>query len=262
MRRAFTLIELLVVISIIALLIAILLPALGAARESARYTQCGTQMKSMGATLSIYAADHKEVLPDGNASIYAPGGIDATYLVNGGGLNPDFAVDGGLPMGLAIPIVKGYDNDPRVLYCPAWTHPSIQYDTAGPDPGGFFAGDALGGWPATENFGSNGVRFIGISYHYRGTFPGSSGGATYRPADLGDPKFNSDTAIAADQWVRREGLMGVLYGHGSSYSTLFADTHVELLSISEAEMDSVNPAPLTNSNWAIQEVIWNNLFED
>jgi len=55
----FTLIELLVVISIIALLIAILLPALGAARDSARNAQCLSNIKQMATAGYGFSADHK-----------------------------------------------------------------------------------------------------------------------------------------------------------------------------------------------------------
>jgi prepilin-type N-terminal cleavage/methylation domain-containing protein/prepilin-type processing-associated H-X9-DG protein len=55
--RAFTLIELLVVISIISLLISILLPALRAARESARAIQCASIQRQMGYGEMSYAGD-------------------------------------------------------------------------------------------------------------------------------------------------------------------------------------------------------------
>lgn len=59
----FTLIELLVVISIIALLIGILLPALGAARKTARTSACLSQLKQMGIATYGYASDYDDKLP-------------------------------------------------------------------------------------------------------------------------------------------------------------------------------------------------------
>jgi len=63
MRRAFTLIELLVVISMIGLLIALLLPALGAARKSARQLQSTTHLRGLHQGMVIFAYDNKGYFP-------------------------------------------------------------------------------------------------------------------------------------------------------------------------------------------------------
>jgi len=57
-RHGFTLIELLVVIAIIGVLVALLLPALGAARRSARLVECLSNLRQLAATQLIYHEDY------------------------------------------------------------------------------------------------------------------------------------------------------------------------------------------------------------
>ncbi|MCA9199054.1 MAG: DUF1559 domain-containing protein, partial [Planctomycetales bacterium] len=78
-KLGFTIVELLVVVAIIGILVAIILPSLGAARESARRTQCFNNLRNLGgATLNYVAAKQK----------YPPAATMRTGSVPGRTLDP------------------------------------------------------------------------------------------------------------------------------------------------------------------------------
>ena len=64
MKKQFTLIELLVVIAIIAILAAMLLPALSAARERARSSNCQGKLKQIGLACFVYGDSNDSWMPN------------------------------------------------------------------------------------------------------------------------------------------------------------------------------------------------------
>ena len=73
LRQGFTLVELLVVIAIIGILVALMLPAIQAARETARRAQCRNNLRQIGVALHNFH-DSQRSFPPGYVSTVGPGG--------------------------------------------------------------------------------------------------------------------------------------------------------------------------------------------
>lgn len=201
-REGFTLVELLVVISIIGMLIAMLLPAVQAARETARQATCSNNLKNLSLALVAYETS-KNVYPGYSTDLDPSTGL------------PNFTQDANDERSWAFAILPQLDN--RALYDKYRDPPPV---SGNPNPlPGYLVTETLDLFKCPSNppegLGSSAMSYVVNSgqidnstvplefskgngvFHYRGGLVGS-GGVTMSQAYISGGDGTSTTLLASE----------------------------------------------------------------
>ncbi len=133
-RPAFSILDLLVSIAVMSVLLGLLAPSLSLVTEAARRVKCQKKMSDLGLALTMYADDHRDVLPpsavaDDVYSVETASDADIIQsstlmqLAHRGNDDPN-NFDG-----LGRLVASEYLSDPASLYCPSHRgeHPIEEY---------------------------------------------------------------------------------------------------------------------------------------
>ena len=258
-KRGFTIIELLVAIAIIAILAGMLLPALGVARESARSARCSSNLKQLGVAFAVYTSANDGFYPCARWKTGAKTrwiGALSKYI---GGSVEDPSIQSTPGTGNRI------IND--VFVCPSISRSRNQ----------LASGDRAN-YARTGSYGYNWMTF--------GPFHGDTASAalprTY-PVMVDNIRVPSRTILVADAFgdssrsdgvhaytidppVPLSGRWGSGSGgqtpadprHGGKFNAVFADGHVEALTMREAGYDSDDPTGVAGTG---DPALWNGQFD-
>ena len=199
MKKSFTLIELLVVIAIIAILAAMLLPALSAARERAKATQCVAQLKDIALAIHQYGT-------------FSNGMYFYSANTTTQGIDGDSA---GRLMWSAMLVKTGLLQNPNVVYCPSVTRPAENNRTfsyAAPyETNRVYNLDAAfyTNWAGDKQYGVDPTKVYLLGDGYTKAYQG------------GSPYYRMNHANGEDETYARPNIL-----HGRLCNLVMADGHV------------------------------------
>ena len=251
--RAFTLVELLVVIAIITLLVAILMPVLGKAREVARRSVCGVNLKSLYTVMMMYSTQNRQRIPLGyqvNVGTDANGVPAASSQFRGTNMlvrwNSDAYFLKNPDMHFGCLVNGGVAANPKVFYCPSQTIPRYQFDT---EYNAWGRVGSLGSWC---RFGYGTRPLAGWSM---GSSPSTITGVTWgwpdhRSKDLPQvDQLEGGWTIASDY---NDQLSYVTASHGDGFNIVSIAGGVRWMNLNQANDDWKNGVTTTgdqSSSW-------------
>lgn len=201
-RSGFTLVELLVVITIIGILMGLLIPAVNAARETARRNQCSTQVKNL-ALAAIQHENTKGELPgwiqkfgEFGDSITTPGSLDPALDPS----DPGESVNGHVKVGTwAVALLPWLDAQPSYEHWTEDRYPIITIAGGEHDPidNGYhpLAGTNLAIFQCPSNPVSKGDSGLNSYVTNNGVVPVALGGSTALDIDFPDSQERSNGAF-------------------------------------------------------------------